>query len=89
MESANRQTIFVISQVVWMSAAVIMVGRAFWYFHEWNWPLWKSIAALIVFPYTLFVLPSYLAFTAGDWSLVGAWAGALVFVGLSSLFSGK
>ncbi len=46
----------------------------FSYFAKWHLPLWQWIGAVAVAPIAFIVVPFYVGFTEGDWSLVGAWA---------------
>ena len=43
-------------------------------FVKWHLPLWQWIGAVAVAPITFIVVPFYVGFTEGDWSLVAVWA---------------
>ncbi|MDN3518158.1 hypothetical protein QWY84_11100 [Aquisalimonas lutea] len=73
------------AQALYLTAGAYMAYSVFWYFHVWELPLWQWIAALIVAPFTVVVMPIYVGFTEGDWSLVAVWVGGLAVVGLSAL----
>lgn len=87
----DRTTLKSITQffgvVVYAGAGIFILVRVFWYFHQWSLPLWQWIGAVVVAPITFIVIPFYVGFTEGDWSLVGAWVGALIVYGLSMVFS--
>lgn len=75
------------AQVIYVGAGIYMLFSVFSYFHRWDLPLWQWIGSLVVAPITFVVMPIYIGFTEGDWSLVLVWAGAIVTVVLSALVS--
>ena len=79
----------VLGIVVVVGAGVYMLVKAFWYFHHWDLALWQWIAAVLVAPITFVVVPFYVGFTEGDWSLVVAWAVALIGGSLTGMMRPK
>jgi hypothetical protein len=55
-----------------------VVGRVFWYFWQWELAAWKWIVAIVVLPLTTIVMPFFIGFAEGDWSMVAAWAAAIM-----------
>jgi len=86
MDRATLKTITgVFGVVVVFGAGIYMLVKAFWYFQHWDLPLWQWIGAVVVAPITFVVVPFYVGFTEGDWSLVGAWVVALIAGWLSGI----
>jgi hypothetical protein len=66
-----KLVIRVLSIIVYASAGIYMLVRAFYWFHKWDLPLWQWIAVVVVLPITTIIVPFYAGFTEGDWSMVG------------------
>src|SRR5258708_26483954 len=84
---AIKSVVQVLAIIVYAGAGIFMLVRVFWYFHQWNLPLWQWIGAVVVTPITFIVVPFYVGFTEGDWSLVGAWVGGVLFYVLSMWYA--